>query len=229
MPGSPLEDFAKRHKSHFPASVGTGRPRPCSTTGETEAGRGTSEKPTSLVAVSPKCLYPAWRRQPAITPRHRAGSRLRPAGLPRGAALLPGFGKREARGKKKKKRTSLLATKPARGGGSWTMETCVLSQFLPVASCNHGSEGLSSPRMLSHQQPPWHRPAAPGAAQPGLPEMVLGRGPSCPRSPSPFGTRGHPPPSPGSPDRAFCRWMAGSGCTGCHSTSPPAQRGQGQD
>ena len=41
MPGSPLE----RHKSDFPASVGTGRPQPHSTAGETEAERGPGENP----------------------------------------------------------------------------------------------------------------------------------------------------------------------------------------
>lgn len=43
MPGSPLGDFAKRHKSDFPASVGMGQPQPRSTAGETEAEHGLGE------------------------------------------------------------------------------------------------------------------------------------------------------------------------------------------
>lgn len=168
-----------------------------------------------------------------LPPSHRA---------PTWSSFAAGFWQERGKGEKKEH-----PCWQAQGGGSWTTDTCVLSQFLPVASCNHGSEGLGSPRMLSHQQPPgvepqlrvllnqgslkwfWgevpRNPEAPSIGQ----RRGAARATSRPRSPSPFGTRGHPPPSPGSPDRAFCRWMAGSGCTGCHSTSPPAQRGEGQD
>lgn len=149
MPASPLEDFAKRHKSHFPATVGMGWPRPCSTTGETEAGCGPGEKPTSLVAVSPKCLYPARRRQPAITPRHRAGSCLRPTGLPRGAALLPGFGKREARGKKK----NIPAGKP-KGEDLGLQTHAFCPNFFPWPHATMEARGSAAPGCCHASSPP---------------------------------------------------------------------------
>lgn len=132
---------------------------------------------------------------------------------------------------------NIPAGNQAQGGGSWTIETC----FVPVYS-----RSLMQPQKRGAQQPraQTHRS---GCCSPGLPKMVWGEVPrdpealsirqsrgaaratSRPTSPSPFGTHGRPPPSPGSPVRAFCRWTAGSGCTGCRSTSLPAQQGEEQD
>jgi len=182
---------------------------------------------------------------------HRgASSCLRPAGLPHGATSLPGFGTEElcqTRQKREKKNECPCWQPSQPKGEDLGQRRRVLSRFLPAASCNHRSEGLRRPRMLQCAGSLRNGPTALGAAHQDSPKRLWGEVPhdpealsimrshgaatatSCPRSPSPFGTRGHPPPSPGSPDRAFCRWTAGSGCMGCRSTSLPAQRGEDQD
>lgn len=108
MSGSPLKDFAKRHKSDFPESVGTGQPQPCSTAGETEAELGSGENPPVWwLCPQNACILPRERSLPSW------GRQLPPSQwAPAWSSFAAEFWHGERQGKKKKEHPCWQPSQP---------------------------------------------------------------------------------------------------------------------
>lgn len=192
MPGSPLVDFAKRHKNDFPASVGTGRPQPCSTAGETEAERGPGQNP------------PVWRLCPQntrILPKERS---LRSRGwqpppsrrAPAQSSFAAGFWHSDRPGKKKIIMNILAGNQASPRGRILDDGDVFCPNFFLQPHATAG--GVRSPATLCRAGSPCAQTRSSGCCSSGLPGMVLWRDPLRPQGPEhqaePWSSQSHLPP-----------------------------------